>query len=67
MADPTTYECTNPACSLGTPGEPGRFTGGVTDVQVQLLTGTPLEHLKKGTDFGDGFCPNCGKRGEKVD
>jgi hypothetical protein len=60
------YECTNPACSLGTVGEPGRFTGGITNEQLHLLTGQPLEELKSGTDHGPGFCPNCGQKGKEL-
>lgn len=62
-----TYECRNDACVLGTRGVPGRFTGGITAEQVNVLTGRPVEHLKKGTGHGPGFCPNCGEKGEEVD
>jgi hypothetical protein len=58
------YECTNQACSLGTVGNPGRFTGGITAEQQHLLTGAPLDSLEKGKDYGDGYCPNCGKKGK---
>jgi hypothetical protein len=37
------------------------FTGGITVQQKFLLTGTPEELLKDGTDYGHGFCPNCGR------
>lgn len=57
------YRCENPACTLGTVGNPGRFSGGITAAQVNVLTGRPVESLEKGADYGDGFCPNCGKQG----
>ena len=60
------YECTNKACSLGTVGSPGRFSGGITAEQVTLLTGKPPEHLKKGEDYGPGVCPNCAQPGKEV-
>jgi len=66
MADPTTYECDNAACALGTVGEPGRFTGGATAEQIAILTGKPQDELVDGTDYGDGFCPNCGQEGTAV-
>ncbi len=51
------FECKNPACSLGTAGQPGRFSGGITKEQATMLTGNPEgEH-------GQGVCPNCGKPG----
>lgn len=62
-----TYLCKNPACSLGSMKDYGRFTGGITAEAVQLLTGAPLESLKKGEDYGDGFCPNCAAPGEAFD
>jgi hypothetical protein len=52
-----TYECKNPACSLGAVGVPGRFTGGITKEQATLLTGNP------DPEHGNGVCPNCGKAG----
>jgi len=58
-----TYLCKNPACSLGTVGSPGRFTGGITADQLHVLTGKPAEKLKSGEDYGAGFCPNCGQKG----
>ena len=57
----TVYECHNPHCTLGTPGSPGRFSGGATKEQITLLTGDPEPE-----DHGAGVCPNCGKKGEKV-
>ena len=60
------YECHNPACVLGTVGQPGRFTGGITKEQVNLLTGAPADALEKGKDYGDGICPNCGTKGEEI-
>ena len=55
-----TFECQNPACSLGTVGNPGRFTGGITRDQATMLTGDPeAEH-------GAGVCPNCGKKGKEL-
>lgn len=62
----TLYECTNQACTLGKVGEPGHFTGGITADQVNLLTGTPVESLEEGADYGEGICPNCGKPGTEV-
>lgn len=51
------YECTNKACTLGTPGQPGRFTGGATKDMIMMLTGDPdPEH------HGAGVCPNCGQK-----
>jgi hypothetical protein len=61
-----TYECTNKACSLGTVGVPGRFTGGITADQATLLTGKPAEHQEKGIDYGPGVCPNCAQPGKEV-
>ena len=60
-----TYLCENPACVLGTPGAPGRFTGGISKEQVNLLTGRPVDQLKSGDDYGPGFCPNCGAKGKE--
>jgi len=58
-----TYLCKNSACSLGTVGNPGRFSHGITKEQVNLLTGKPVDDLKSGEDYGPGFCPNCGQKG----
>ncbi len=66
MSAATVYECHNKACTLGTRQQPGRFTGGITADQVTLLTGAPAEHLEKGKDFGEGFCPNCGAKGKEA-
>ncbi len=63
---PTTFKCENPACSLGAIGEPGHFTGGITADQVNLLTGQPADSLESGKDFGQGVCPNCGKKGKEA-
>lgn len=60
------YQCTNGSCPVGSTSEPGHFTGGITADQVNLLTGSPVEGLKEGTDFGEGICPNCGKKGAEV-
>lgn len=65
--DPTLHVCKNPACPLGSAVQLGRFTGGITAEQKHLLTGAPLESLKKGVDYGDGVCPNCGVKGEPYD
>lgn len=63
----TIYECTNVgACTLGTRDEPGRFTGGISAEQVALVTGKPLDHLVEDDDYGDGFCPNCGRKGRPL-
>ena len=61
-----TYECTFQACTLGTLGQPGRFTGGITAEAVTLLTGKPPEHQEKGVDYGEGICPNCGQKGKAI-
>jgi hypothetical protein len=63
MSEPTVYLCENPACSLGAVGEPGHFTGGITAEQVHLVTGRPVDGIK---DHGEGYCPNCGKKGRKA-
>lgn len=60
MSDPIVYECSNPACTLGTVGQPGRFTGGITPEQKSILTGDPEPDV-----HGDGVCPNCGKPGTR--
>lgn len=62
----TLYECNSGSCSLGTVGNPGHFAGGMTAEMKNVLTGTPVESLKEGTDFGEGICPNCGTKGKKV-
>jgi hypothetical protein len=64
MSEPTTYECRNAACTLGTRSTPGRFTGGITAAGVALLTGAPESTLEKGKDYGEGICPNCGEAGK---
>lgn len=51
------YVCENPACSLGVPGLPGRFTGGASPEMALRLTGNPE------APSGEGVCPNCGKPG----
>jgi hypothetical protein len=56
-----TYECTNPACSLGAVGQPGTFTGGATKEYITLLTGDPNPE-----NHGSGVCPNCGKPGKET-
>ena len=56
------YECTNEACTLGDPYNPGRFSGGITKEQVTMRTGNP-----EPKDYGNGFCPNCGEKGKEVD
>ena len=58
-----TYLCANAACSLGTVGNPGRFSGGITKEQLNVLTGKPVDDMKSGEDHGAGFCPNCGHKG----
>lgn len=62
----TLYECNNPGCSLNRSGDPGHFTGGITADQLHVLTGSPVETLTEGVDFGESFCPNCGKQGIAV-
>ena len=54
------YLCKNKACSLGTAGNPGRFTGGISKEQATMLTGNPGPH-----DYGKGVCPNCGQPAEE--
>lgn len=54
------YECHNRACSLGTRGEPGRFSGGATQDTVMLLTGDPER------EYGEGICPNCATPGKSL-
>jgi hypothetical protein len=55
-----TYLCENPACALGAVGQPGRFSGGITQDQATALTGNPEpEH------HGQGVCPNCGVPGRE--
>jgi hypothetical protein len=62
------YLCKNTACALGSLQQPGRFTGpGITKEALNLLTGQPVEQMKKGVDYGEGFCPNCGQKGEEYD
>jgi hypothetical protein len=63
----TEYQCVSDGCTLGSRKQPGRFTGGMTAEQKNLLTGAPLETLKDGTDFGEGICPNCGDKGQPYD
>lgn len=54
-----TYLCTNKDCVLGTKGNPGRFSGGITQEQATMLGGDPeAEH-------GKGVCPNCGQKGKE--
>jgi hypothetical protein len=54
------YLCENPACSLGTVGHPGRFTGGIAKEQMTMLTGDPEpEH------HGEGVCPNCATKSNR--
>lgn len=60
------YECEYPACSLGTVGASGRFSGGITKEQKNLLTGVPVDDLKSGEDYGPGICPNCGTKGKEI-
>lgn len=61
------YVCHNPACTLGSIHDPGRFAGGMTAQGKHLLTGAPPESLKEGDDYGDGICPNCGQKAELFD
>lgn len=61
------YRCDNvESCPLGSRGEPGYFTGGITAEQVNVITGKPVDGMEKGVDYGPGICPNCGQPGEKV-
>lgn len=52
------YACRNPTCALGTLGEPGYFTDGITPEQAVALSGDP------DSPHGPGVCPNCGAHGE---
>lgn len=61
MAQAQLYECSFVACSLGTVGSPGRFTGGATKERITQLTGDPDPEK-----HGEGVCPNCGNLGKKV-
>ena len=61
------YECQNAGCALGTMGQAGgRFTAGITADALHILTGRPVDDMKKGEDYGDGICPNCGKKGKEI-
>jgi len=60
------FLCETPACTLGTAGNPGRFTGGITKDQLNVLTGAPIDQMKSGEHFGAGFCPNCGVQGREL-
>jgi hypothetical protein len=60
------YNCVNPACVQGSRKDPGRFTGGITADQVNVLTGEPVENLVEGEHYGEGFCPTCGEKGVPV-
>src|SRR6185369_4474177 len=49
------YYCVNQACVLGSRKGYGRFTGGITAEQLNVLTGDPVEGFVEGTDYGEGF------------
>lgn len=59
------YECHNEHCPLGSRSDPGRFTGGITARQLEMLTGEPI-----GPEVVDphapieGYCPTCGYEGK---
>lgn len=57
------YKCSNKDCPQGARGEPSFFSGGMSAAQKTMLTGEPEENLKEGTDYGEGICPTCGKKG----
>lgn len=61
----TVYECRNTSCTLGSRQGPGLFTGGISAEQVSTMTGQPVDLVDAG-DYGEGVCPNCGKRGKAV-
>lgn len=63
----TVFECHNKACSLGSRVDPGRFTGGITAEQKNLLTGEPVEKMVEGKDYGEGVCASCGELGTPTD
>lgn len=58
------YFCVNSACALGSKKGHGRFTGGITAEQLNVLTGDPVENMVEGEHFGEGFCPTCGEKGK---
>lgn len=58
------YECRSKTCLLGSRTSPGRFTGGMTPENLNLLFGTPGEECteeNEGTLWGEGVCPSCGE------
>ena len=60
-----TYECHNPACTLGNLHQPGRFTGGITIRQRALITAEPFDETDSTVDEPlEGACPNCGVKGK---
>lgn len=65
--DPTLYVCKNPRCELGTLGQLGRFTSGLTAEARSLKTGEPVETLIEGKDYGEGFCPHTSCMERKPD
>lgn len=64
--EPTTYECHNKSCTLGSRSEPGRFTGGISAEQLETLVGSDAEKLVEAGKYGEGFCPNCGLKGKEA-
>lgn len=64
-ADNQVFECHNPACTLGSRKEPGRFTNGMTEAGLELIYGTTTEEQREeeGVGVGTGYCPNCGALG----
>jgi hypothetical protein len=57
----TVYRCENEHCTLGSRTEPGLFSSGLTQEGYFIVTGNP--EGVEGEDYGEGICPNCGKRG----
>lgn len=62
------YECHNPQCPLGSRKDPGRFTGGITEAQLETIYGTTTEEERtaENVGWGEGHCPNCGQKGTPV-
>lgn len=61
------YRCDNvAACPLGTRGDPGYFTDGISADYKNAVTGQPVEQMVEGDDYGPGVCPSCGEKGTPV-
>jgi hypothetical protein len=42
------------------------FTDGAEQDNIVILTGKPKDDLVEGEDYGEGICPNCGKKGTEI-